>query len=976
MDRRDFLLNVAGITVFPGGETRTGESRSNTSAIAVGDDRLQVFISFGPDGLRETEYRVDQISLSDMEGDPWGANVGSIRVLPRGHPASMLICEGGVPARRAVFEADSGRLIWRLEYAVLGHGRITKSLTLTSKRRLMLDTIVMWRARSRIDPHVSRTGMQDIAAFYRQEGRSLFVSLDFPYSEITAKKGLTEVSYSPFTNLDTGHAYACHSLTFGSARLTGESRYGYDVGEVEAINSYVQERFEPRFKRPMFVTSSIVNRYTQVRGDTIFYTMKDQPTLRFNRKLLRRDLQLMPQLGVEYYQVFPGVFDWVPGDPAPNTVQEYVNYAHSQGIRIGDYSASNYLFCPHFNEYDNSLDRPDWLILDRDGKSNGNPFCFGDTEFVDFYIGTVVPNCRRFGFEIHCLDFLKLKPCYATHHGHPPGRKSLYSQVRGLVRLLEALDGVSPQMMTWSNSGDWSELLPKLAWSNPNLYLTDPFIKTAWQGLNMTRLLDDARREQMVALHHTHFLPYRFFTNCQYFFCQNSVVPDIRNFKYGVLSTLAVTPNLALGEIRPWIDRLSPFEQQEVIRFYKDWTSFVHDNFDLWKNTFQVGENPGVGSVEIYSHAARNHGFVFIVNPQYWDRTVGLPLDSSLGFDASGRCVIRELYPVRRLRLTAQGPFASFGTTLPVKVDAQQVLVLEVKAAAEEIHAPTLFGLPGMIEQSQDGFLIKTHGAQGHSERFAVMLPAGSTPICSARVRRDVPKQPKRQWAATPLKLLTTSGPNVLMKLTFRKSRAPTQLRTWVVRPGSLSSGVHSGWSRGLPGGQKLEFPLFVDTSAVTLPITDVRANELGLGPIANFLAAYIDHAFSEDQETWIELKVGGQNLQQGTIASQECLPIHNVLHPLARDPRRQWWLETSFYLPFINSDGTEPRPENHPQLIVPMIRREQLKKIRAWINGIPLAIRQYSYPRNRKLGCFHADLMGSGAQGQYNNRLVIFLEY
>ena len=123
------------------------------------------------------------------------------------------------------------------------------------------------------------------------------------------------------------------------------------------------------------------------------------------------------------------------------------------------------------------------------------------------------------------------------------------------------MDGVSPEMMSWSNSGNWDEFLPKIAWTNHNLYLTDPFIASPWQGLNMTRLLDDARREQMVSLHYSRFIPYRYLTNCQYFFCQNSIVPDIRNYQYGALSTIAVTPNLCLGEIRPWLDKL-PADQQ------------------------------------------------------------------------------------------------------------------------------------------------------------------------------------------------------------------------------------------------------------------------------------------------------------------------------------------------------------------------------------------------------------------------------
>ena len=83
----------------------------------------------------------------------------------------------------------------------------------------------------------------------------------------------------------------------------------------------------------------------------------------------------------------------------------------------------------------------------------------------------------------------------------------------------------------------------------------------------------------------------------------------------------------------------------------------MKNNFPLWKHTYHVGGDPGPGAVEIYSHAQEDHGYVFIVNPNYWGRRVDLPLDESLGFTGRGECEVAELYPWQRLRLTDQGPF-------------------------------------------------------------------------------------------------------------------------------------------------------------------------------------------------------------------------------------------------------------------------------------------------------------------------------
>ena len=976
MQRREFLLSSVGASVLANSANSAKASSSRMGKITVGDALLQIELIWGPEGLEERLFHVDGGDLPGLSCVPWIVGLNGDEFTPQGSHATLVTSEGYTPARRALFEGHVTSLSWLLQYEVTGPGRITKTLTLKPQRDGELQQVALWQGRSDKEPLVSRTKIQDIAAFYRHNGHGLFVSLDFPYSKIGLESGVTKVSYPPHDLMKSGQSYTCHSLTMGAVQLTGTKRYGFDLGEVEAMDAYIQERYSPRFDRPMFVSGCINNRYTQVRGDVIFYTMKDNPTLSLHVDVLKRELALMPKLGMEYYQVFPGVFDWTADDPSPDAVQGLMDYARSLGVRMGDYSGTNYLFCPHYNEYRNRLDRPDWLMTAKDDTRAKGAFCFGAPAFVEHYINTVVPNCKRFGFEIHDLDFLYLSPCYAANHGHPVGPDGLYHQMRGLVRLLEAINSVSPQMMTWSNSGNWEELLPKIAWSNHNLYLTDPFIATPWQGLNMTRLLDDARREQMVSLHNKRFLPYRFYTNCQYFFCQNSIVPDIRNFEYGVLSTIAVTPNLSLGEVRPWLDRLTAADQDRVIAFYKRWTDFAIAHYDLWKKTYHAGENPGFAAVEIYGHAMGNRGYIFVVNPQYWGRTVEVPLDSTLGFAASGQCEIRELYPTERLRLTAQGPFVSLGTKLPIHVPAQQVLVLEVRPAPEMIESPRLYGLPGSIEPTSDGYLLKTQGPQGQSARFVVMLPPGSRPI-AAEVRPDVPRLPNRIWAPTPLKILAAAGQGTLLEVKFRRQAVPAELSEWKVQPGELAEGVAASWNASLPGDKTLRFPLFVDAEegGWELPLTDDRATRIGLGPLANFTGAYIDNAFTEIQETWIELKTGEAHPAGDPLISAEAAAARLPLDPLAKDPGKGWWLQTTFYLPFINMMGAEPAFDEHPRPVLPLLRRQQVKEIKAWINDIPLPVERYAYPRNRQLACHYADLLGSGARGEQENTLVVHLQ-
>ena len=972
-------LNISAIS-----QQQTVVQNQQNPMVSIGDASFSFSVA-GEVNFTETDFKSNTQDMSGLSAIPWMVKVGGKTLTPKGYRMEPSRKSTSALSSQVIFTGELKEFTWKLLYEVSGPGRVTKTLSVTPKQDLQLDIVTLWDAQSTLNPVVSRTSLQDIACFYRKGEAGMFISLDFPYSRISVEQGVTEVYYPPFEKLKKGNTYTSHSLTLGATEVTGILRYGFYEGEVAAMDAYIQERFTPRFERPMFLSASIFNLYTQPRGDIIFYTMKNHPSLSYNKDLLRRELTLVPKLGMEYYQVFPGIFDWAANDPVPDTVVNLMDFARSQGVRMGDYSGTSEVFCAHYNNHRKHLDKPEWLIKSREGKNSGS-FCFGHKEFVDMYVKTVTESARRYQFEIHCLDFLNIQPCYASSHGHPAGTHSVYRQVAGLARVLEGLNAVSPQMMTWSNSGNWAEFLPKIAWMNQNLYLTDPYIDEPMQGLNMTRLLDDARRKQMVSLHYSRFIPYRYLTNCQYFFSQNSIVPDLRNYQFGALSTLAVTPNLTLGEVRPWIDKQSPENQQKIIDFYKKWTGFIQKNFDSWKKTFHAGDEPGVESVEIYSHAEKGQGFVFIVNSSYSDRTVNVPMDERLGFHGQNQSELLELYPNELKRLTEQGPFFKLGSELPVHVPARQVLVLEVRPAPELITEPTLYGVTGSVEKKGEGYLLKTKGMQGQSSKMALLLPEGSKLVTSGLVRIDVPKQMERQIYPTPLKLVGSESKKgyqgLLMDIQFRREAVPTELRNWQFKAGSFEDGLQSRLDTGfsttdaqLPA---TVFPLLTNTREFSgLPITDKLLDSLKLGALANFRGAYIENAFGEEQDTWIELNTGNvaTSLPGGILSSGEVSEGSRELHTIARADGKSWWLQSEFNLPFMYTIGAEPAFDEHTILVLPLLRQHEIKDIRAWVNGKPLNVQAYKYPRNRGLATFFADLVGTATHGG-KNRLVVHLQY
>lgn len=977
-----FIYLAIGIVFNPidAQNQELNSKREGNNIISIGDVQLQLEVYYDSSFIESNIQFHDQ-NIEIFESIPWTVQMNGKTYIPDGNKVEATIIASGLNVE---FSGEIKEFKWKLTYEVMDLGRILKTFSIVAKKDIEVELITLWNANTSLEPYVSRTNLQDIAAFYRKGSSGFFTSLDFPYSKIIVDEKKTKVFYPPFVKLKKDESYTAHTITLGATKVTGKERFGFFEGEVAAMDNYIQERYKPRFDRPMYVAASINNLFTQPKDEVIFYTMKDQPTLRYNIDLVKEELRLLPEFGIEYYQVFPGVFDWVSGDPDPNTVNDLMNYADSQGVRMGDYSGTNSVFCPHFNHDRNSLDKPEWLLTSKEGEPNAG-FCFGVSDFVNFYKNKVVENSEEFNFEMHCLDFLNIQMCYNESHGHPIGEYSIYHQVKGLVQILEGINSVSAEMMTWSNSGNWVEFLPKIAWINPNLYLTDPYIDLPFQGLNMTRLLDDERRKQMFDLHYSHFLPFRFMTNYQYFLSRNSIVPDIRNYKFGALSTLAVTPNLGLGEVRQWINNQSEENKAEIIAFYDRWTTFIKNNFDLWKKTYHVGDDPGIESVEIYSHAQDNRGYIFVVNSSYSDRTVEVPMNERLGFNGQMSCELVELYPNDLKRLTSQGPFFKLGTVLPIHVPAREVLVLQVRPAPDDISEPLLYGVSGSIENSNEGYLLKTSGMQGQKEKIAILLPKESEYISSAIVKNDFPKQPLRQSYPTHLELLgknelKNGHSGYLMEVKFRREPVPTELRNWEIKSESLEVGLEAGFEHGLSqeGLIRKKFPLLTSTKAFKhLPLNNEALDSLKLGVLANFRGAYIENAFGEIQDTRIEFTTIGEEkvLPSIKLSSSEDFEELCDIPQLAFDGSKNWWFQTDFELPFMYTMGAEPFFDEHTFLVLPLLRPNDVKEVRAWINGVPIDIRKYKYPRNRSLSTFYADLIGTSAKGGMN-KLVLYLKY
>ncbi len=185
--------------------------------VTVGDNKCSVILDTRDGALVEQGFLSNGQPIAGLTGTAWLLHIDDKRLTPTN--AEVVSAD----RRRASFAGQDETISWRMTYEVTGPGRITKTLTITPKRDLLLSWVYLWDANSAVRTAVAQAHEQGIAAFYRYGKRGLFVSLDFPYSKVLVRdETQSAVAYPPHVSLRDGETYECHSLTFGATMLTGE----------------------------------------------------------------------------------------------------------------------------------------------------------------------------------------------------------------------------------------------------------------------------------------------------------------------------------------------------------------------------------------------------------------------------------------------------------------------------------------------------------------------------------------------------------------------------------------------------------------------------------------------------------------------------------------------------------------------------------------------------------------------------------
>jgi len=134
----------------------------------------------------------------------------------------------------------------------------------------------------------------------------------------------------------------------------------------------------------------------------------------------------------------------------------------------------------------------------------------------------------------------------------------------------------------------------------------------------------------------------------------------------------------------------------------------------------------------------RDHGYLFLFNPNYKEVATNFQLDPSIGITEGDHFLLRELYPREGMLIGKPGEGAwSFGDAVAINLDGTSARVLEVMPLVLPVKTPLVFGsaTSNSTAVTDEGALRLENivGEPGYAEEVGVLLP-DATPIKSMSV--------------------------------------------------------------------------------------------------------------------------------------------------------------------------------------------------------------------------------------------------
>jgi hypothetical protein len=456
----------------------------------------------------------------------------------------------------------------------------------------------------------------------------------------------------------------------------------------------------------------------------------------------------------------------VETSPIPPTVTEMLDYAKSKHVGLLAYVYPSLPF---------SQD-PGWLVTNPKKKTRKLYATLASRKFQDFLIHQLVAFKRRTGIAGYSFDY-----AFLTVPGSTP-----YAQWWGWRRVMESLRQAEPEIIidgrqTYQAFGPWSWLAGSYPHPTGNDEQPESFVP--YPDLHFDR----------VSANRTRFVNY-WYRNYQ--FAPIEVVPgymthqtersinlppddvsggkpqrqevvyttyrardwDYLGYRYSVISSIATAGWNNLTNMLPArdIEEFTHFAESDKA-WIRGWLQWASEHKDYLRETRTILGQPAIGKADGTSAVIRDHGYLFLFNPNYKEAPANFRLDPSIGLTDGDLFLLRELYPREGMLIGKAGAGAwRFGDAVPINLEGTSTRVLEVVPLALPVKTPLVFGSAASNSTATTNGgalnLENVAGEPGSAQEVGVLL-SDAMPVKSISVNgNDVPFTQTGAYASSQVK--------------------------------------------------------------------------------------------------------------------------------------------------------------------------------------------------------------------------------
>jgi hypothetical protein len=203
---------------------------------------------------------------------------------------------------------------------------------------------------------------------------------------------------------------------------------------------------------------------------------------------------------------------------------------------------------------------------------------------------------------------------------------------------------------------------------------------------------------------------------------------DYLGWRYSLLSSIAVAGWNNVVNMIPArdLDEYRNFNEADK-QWFRRWINWTDEHRELLRHARTIFGQPALGSVDGVAAVDRDHGYLFLFNPNARRLPVTISLDDSIGLQANGNYILQELYPLegRKLGRTASGGWTR-GDHVTVDMDGHSAMVIEL-APLGAVREPLLFNTAGSATLSGGTLTVSgARGEAGTTQEILVVLPTSS----------------------------------------------------------------------------------------------------------------------------------------------------------------------------------------------------------------------------------------------------------